>query len=599
MADRETIMRALRNAHAAGDTEAARRLAGMLRQLEPSAVQSPAGSRDNRPAPGPRPPIMNPQGRAMQDAVAGRGQAFSDYVEATRGFRMDTPQRAGVAAAPAPAADPAPNIPEGFVLDPQTGQYTTREWMANNMQPSRAGAAVAGAAHGLTLGGIDEGLGAVGALAGQGDFQRERARARLDAARRDFPGTALGGELAGAVALPVPGARAAAAMSGPGRIAASSGLGAAFGAVYGALTGEGGISDRAAGAATGAAVGGAAGAAIPAAVAGARNVAQHVQSGRAIDQAARQAPTTEALRQQASSLYSAARERGLIVQGDNFNDFARSLSRVARAEGADPDITSAAWGAVRRLEAAAKGASRRDISFREIDTLRKVATNASTSNNPADRRIAGMIVEGLDDYVARLVDGDLVQGSAAGLSRELSEARKLWRAMRTSETLERAVERARDQASGFENGIRIQFRQLLGNQKFARGLSSGEREAMRAVVRGTPVGNMLKRLSRMSFGSGAQTNFMGASLTTGMGAATGGALGGPVGAAVGAVVPGVVGSLAARGAERTTLRMADRARAVATGGGVALPSAPQMNALSQGMTQTLPGAVPAVDALRR
>ena len=520
---------------------------------------------------------------------------------AAQGVQSPDPRRQGVFADAERAGwrleNPGANMsdmiepPDGVVRVPRTGQYTTRDMMAAGMQPGRGEAALAGASHGVTMGGIDEIAGGLGAIVGQGDYQRERARARMDAARRDFPVTTTGAEIAGAVAVPMPGAAVAQGASLPVRMAAGAGAGAGFGAQYGFLSGEGGAGERARNAAAGALVGGAAGAAVPAAVQGVRNVAQHVQAGRAVDTAARAAPTTESLRAQSASLYEAAQQRGLVIRGDSFKNFADDLVGLVRAEGADPAVTSAAFGAVRRLESAARSADRRQVSFREIDTLRKIATNASTSNNPADRRIAGMLVEGLDGYVARLVDDDLVAGSARGLSGELAEARKLWRAMRTSETLERAIERAKDQASGFENGIRIQFRQLLGNQKFSRALSDGEREAMRAVVRGTPIGNILKRLSRMSFGSGAQTNFMGASLTSGMGAAVGSALG-PVGAAAGAVIPPVVGSIAGRGAEATTLRMAERARAVAAGGGLALPAPPALNRLAAGMAQGAQGAVP-------
>jgi hypothetical protein len=558
MAEYEQIMQALRAAHAAGDTEAARRLARMASGA--STAQSPDPRRQG---------------------------VFADAERA--GWQLTTP-----------GADMSDQIeaPEGVVRVPGTGQYTTREMMAGAMQPGRAGAALAGAAHGITMGGIDEIAGGLGAIVGQGDYQRERARARIDAARRDFPGATLTGELAGAVAVPMPGAAAMQGASLPVRMAAGAGAGAGFGAQYGFMTGEG-VQDRAQGALTGALVGGAAGAAVPALVQGARNVAQHVAAGRAIDSAAKTAPTTEALRAQSAAIYEAAQSRGITLRGDSFKSFADDIVALAKAEGADPDVTSAAWGAVRRLAAASHGVKKGgDISFRRLDTLRKIANNASTSNNPADRRIAGMIVEGIDDYVARLVDSDVAAGSAKGLSAELAEARKLWRAMRTSEALETAVERARDQASGFENGIRIQFRQLLGNKKFARGLSEGEREAMRAVVRGTPVGNVLKRLSRMSFGSGAQTNFMGASLTSGMGAAVGSAFG-PVGAAAGAVIPPVIGAVAGRGAEATTARMAERARAVAAGGGLALPGPPALNALRGALQQGAQGVLPAYEAVRR
>lgn len=40
-----------------------------------------------------RGPIIQPNGQALLDATQGRGQGFSDYQQATRGFRQDTPRR--------------------------------------------------------------------------------------------------------------------------------------------------------------------------------------------------------------------------------------------------------------------------------------------------------------------------------------------------------------------------------------------------------------------------------------------------------------------------------------------------------------------------
>jgi hypothetical protein len=377
------------------------------------------------------------------------------------------------------------------------------------------------------------------------------------------------------------------------------GLGAGFGAQYGFLSGEGDGWERGKSALEGAAVGAAVGGAVPLAVRGASRAIQGAQANRAMNQAAKTAPTTEALRGQASALYDAARSRGLVIRGDSFKTFADDLANVVKAEGADPQVTSAAYGAVRRLEALAKGAQNRPVSLRDLDILRKISGNAGASANPADQRIAGMITEGIDDYVTRLVDGDLVAGSAKGLSEELTQARSLWRAMRNSEMIERAVDKAKDQASGFENGIRIQFRQILRNPRLSRSLTEGEREAMRAVVQGTVVGNTLKRLSRLGFGTGAQTSMLSGGLATGAGASLGSAVGGPIGAAVGAAVPAVVGGLSSRGAERVTLGLAERARAVAASGGLALPPAPPLNRLAVGLERSTQGAVPSWQNLRR
>ena len=476
--------------------------------------------------------------------------------------------------------------PEGMVFDPNRQAWTSRELMAQNVQTSRGRAVVDGGLQGVTLGGFDELAGAVG-----GDFSRERARARLDASRRDFPGTTLASEVGGALTLPAPALSQSASL--PVRMAQGAGIGGAFGGTYGALSAEEG--ERLEGASQGGVVGLAAGAAVPAALEGVRQGVGAVRTGQAVREAGRDGPSVGQLRRQAGQLYDRARDRGVVVRQDSFDDFATNLANRMKQEGADPDVTSQAFAAVRRLEAA-RG---RDISLRDIDTLRRVMGNASTSNNPADRRLAGMMMENLDDYVHRLVDGDLAGGSAQGLSSELQQARKIWGQMRNSEMIEQAIERARDQASGFENGLRIQFRQILRNRKAMQRLSEGEQEAIRAVVRGSPLGNLLKRMSRMSYGSGAQTNVMGASLFGMAGAGAGGAVGGPVGAMAGAVAPAVIGGAAARGAESLTMTAAQRARNVAAGGGMSLPTPPATNALSGYLRSVPAGVAPISEQVRR
>lgn len=109
--------------------------------------------------------------------------------------------------------------------------------------------------------------------------------------------------------------------------------------------------------------------------------------------------------------------------------------------------------------------------------------------------MAGIVSGKIDDFVLNLVDGDLDAGTAQGLSKELSEARSLWQRMRGSERVGAAMEAAKDAASGYENGLRIEFRKLIKDVKFFRSLSKPEQAAIRQVVQGTTVGNILKRAS--------------------------------------------------------------------------------------------------------
>lgn len=160
---------------------------------------------------------------------------------------------------PAPQSD----IPEGMVFDPNTGSYTSRELMANTMQPSATEAAVAGGAMGSSLGWVDE---LYGMIPGQGEFLKEKARAAYDASQRDRPATTAAGEIGSAVTGAAGLGKAGVTLMRSGMsLPALMGTGAIEGAGYGAIAGAGHADegDRLRGAGTGAALGGAAGGALP------------------------------------------------------------------------------------------------------------------------------------------------------------------------------------------------------------------------------------------------------------------------------------------------------------------------------------------------
>jgi hypothetical protein len=142
-------------------------------------------------------------------------------------------------------------VPPGYTQNPATGQYVSRENLTAALSPSRGQAFMQGVVQGGTFAAADEAAGLVG-----GGYERERMRAELDAARRDYPWTTIAGEVAGGIAVPV-----APVLRGGNALAKAAGLGAVAGSIYGAFSGEGGISDRAAGAGLGLVAGATGGAA--------------------------------------------------------------------------------------------------------------------------------------------------------------------------------------------------------------------------------------------------------------------------------------------------------------------------------------------------
>lgn len=484
-----------------------------------------------------------------------------------------------------PAAAPAPastlDAPQTGVLEPRTGQVLSREPRSENRHPGWVNG-VRNAFQGVTLGAGDE---IIGTAAGLIDSARgfgplsetvpsriEDERARIERFREDAPVTATAAEIGGALALPVGGLLRGASLAR--KAVAGGGIGGATGAGYGFNAAEGGVQERAQAAIPSAAFGAAAGAAAPYVVGRVQQGLSRRATNKALDATASASPSVDDLRAQSSALFERARQRGVVVGESAFSPLVDDMTRVAAELGVDRDVTPAAAAALRRFtDAASTG---KGVSLRDLDILRRVASNASTSSNRQDRTISGRLIEMTDDFVARLMDSDLDAGTAQGLSAELVEARQLWKQMRNSEMIGEAIEKAKNQASGFENGIRIQFRQILANKKLRRTLSEGEIAAMEQVVQGSPKGNLLKRMSKMGFGRGQQTNVLGGMVGGGLGGGVGASIGGAIAGPPGAVVGGAIGSaataglgaLGARGAERATLGLAQRAQGISAAGGV-------------------------------
>lgn len=274
-------------------------------------------------------------------------------------------------------------------------------------------------------------------------------------------------------------------------------------------------------------------------------------------------PTTEALRAQSQASYDAARKAGVAVQANRFGDAVDDIARIAKVEGIDPVLHPRATRALARLEEAkAAGA---DLTLDEIETLRRVIGTAGKSLEADERRIAGILRDGLDDFVNNLTPIDVTRGNAPEAVRALNEARGLWGRARRGEIIEELIDRAENRAaqfsgSGFENALRTEFRNLAQNPKRLRGFSAEEQAAIRRVARGGPVENMLRLVGK--FAPTSLHNIV-------LGSGAGFALGGPAGA--GAVA--ATGAAARGGATALTARNARLAAEIARAGG-ALPRPP-------------------------
>lgn len=271
-----------------------------------------------------------------------------------------------------------------------------------------------------------------------------------------------------------------------------------------------------------------------------------------------EAPTREALRQAANEAYERARNAGGEVSPESFDRMRADLARRLQDEELDPTLHPSTTAALRRITE-----TEGPVSLRRVETLRRVAQDAEGAQSAGDRRLAGQIVDALDDYAQGLQPADLVSGTteAAGAFRE---ARGYWSRMRKAQELDDLAERAQNNAganftqSGLENALRQQFKALANNQRRMRLFTAEERAAIQRVARGTPGENAIRLVGKL-----APTGVVSTAVSTGLGAL----FGGPVGAAA---VP-TVGLAARIAATRATMRNANIANELVRRGPLAPP----------------------------
>lgn len=239
-------------------------------------------------------------------------------------------------------------------------------------------------------------------------------------------------------------------------------------------------------------------------VTGARNLGRPAGAGEgaqapaAASQAGRPAglaPTRAQLSDAADAAYKRADESGVVVTPESFGALKKKI--VGEMEGIDPTLHPDATAALKRITQ-----SEGPQSLKQLETLRRIANDAEGSIKPADQRLAGKMVDELDDYIDSLTEKDVVAGDATK-GKALAEARNFYSRKKKAEELDRLVSRAElsapnFSASGMENALRTEFRTLAKNDRRMRRFTAEEQEAIRKVAKGGSTENALRMLGKLA-----------------------------------------------------------------------------------------------------
>lgn len=430
--------------------------------------------------------------------------------------------------------------PEGMVADPRTGgMIDMRRDPSLDMGAGKS--AAFGAMQGLGFNAGDE---AIGALAGGMDalglgggvdarFATEQAREMERRAQEGNPAAYYGGLIPGAVASSLSGAKALGLAKAPATVPAAMTQGATLGGIEGALAGaggaEGGLMERGEAALWNGALGaGIGGTVAPLMGAGIQKIADSRAANRAITEAAKNAPTTEALRSQGRAAYQAIDDAGVQIRPDRVRAAMGSIAEGLRGEGAGYTGAEKVMPASRSIMEATGdvGAQANTVPFKELDIFRRYMGTAARANptNQGDTRAATEAMGTLDDFIRNLTPDDVDAGDITTLQEMLPKARDLWSRMSRSQTIDDAIEASQDYLSGGASGLRNQFKRIITSPSLSRGFSEAEKVAMRKVINGS-IGQQTLNL----LGGG-----MGQLATMGAGFGMGGLPGAAAGMAAGA-----------------------------------------------------------------
>jgi hypothetical protein len=275
-------------------------------------------------------------------------------------------------------------------------------------------------------------------------------------------------------------------------------------------------------------------------------------------------PSREELRTLSQQAYKDADAMGITIKQGSFDKFVNNLrtnliddkgKKVYLNEKLHPKST-AALDALESFKGKPK-------TWEELDQMRQIIKDAAASPDAADRRVAVIMRNRLDEYVDKLDTPDIATSvmpvsttgqvvPALDVARDSTvRARDYWSRMRKSDVIDDLLHDAELSAtnysqSGIENALRIEFRKLAKNEDKMRIFTPAERQAIEDVVKGGPATNTLRFLGKLS-PSGV--------VSGGAGATLGYALGGPPGALI---VPGI-GYAAKQSAGALTSKAATRA----------------------------------------
>lgn len=268
-------------------------------------------------------------------------------------------------------------------------------------------------------------------------------------------------------------------------------------------------------------------------------------------------PSIDRLKNEARATYKQIDDMGVTINQQPLGKLSESIAASVKNQGFNSRIHPKVNAALDEIQSLTLS----PMTVSEIDTMRRVARSAARSIEPDEARLGALMVRKIDDFFDSISGTAISGGQNRDIGPLLKNARIKWGRAKRSELIQEAVDKASLQASGFENGLRTQFRSILNNKRKMAGFSAEERAAMERVVKGGKAENIAKHLGKLGFSEGQASSM----LLSSLGVAGGAAIGGPTGAVAVPLIGQASRSVAQR-LTRNNVKLADELIRAGTNG---------------------------------
>ena len=218
--------------------------------------------------------------------------------------------------------------------------------------------------------------------------------------------------------------------------------------------------------------------------------------------AGKQPTTTMAdVQQKASRAYTKVSDQGIEISGQNATSLVDKIKTRLDAVDYIPENAAPVANILNKYESILQ---RGNITFDNIEQMRRLANNLKGNPDKNIRRLASEMVDSIDDHVAALSPKDVVSG-AGGIDvavKTIIEARKDFRNLSRATTLQNVLDIAETKAlnptASESELIRQGFITLAANKSKMNLFSKDEQNAIKAVVKGSSLDPLLTLMAKFN-----------------------------------------------------------------------------------------------------